>query len=354
MAIQKLENYFFFALLIGILALSYMVLKPFLYTLLFAAIFAIVFKNLHARVLSFVRVPSLAAMLTVIIVLITVLVPLVFFSMEVFNETQQIYNNAVLNGGELPFIHSIENFINKIQGYLAFDEKDPGTFTLDFNSYVKNGLNWIIGNFGSIFSGFAYFGVSIFLFLFSFYYMLKDGPAFKKRIISLSPLADKYDEEISKKMEVSINSIVKGTIVIAIIQGFLTGLGLFIFGVPHPAFWGSAAVIASLIPGLGTSIVSLPAVIYLFLSGQSFAALGMLLWAIVGVGLIDNLLYPKMVGHRVKIHSFFIMLFVFGGLAFFGPLGFLMGPITLSLLFALLDVYKLITSDARETTPRQA
>ena len=161
----------------------------------------------------------------------------------------------------------------------------------------------------------------------------------RKKLITLSPLADKYDEEISSRIGLAINSVIRGTLVLAIIQGFLTGIGLLLFGVPSPAFWGSVAAVSALVPGVGTALISIPAVIYLLATGSQVAAIGLGIWAIVAVGLIDNLLYPKLVQRRMKIHSFFILLFVLGGLVFFGPMGFILGPVTLSLLAALLDVY---------------
>jgi len=339
---SKLGTYFFFALLLGMLWLSFSILKPFAYGLVLATVFAVIFQGLYKRVLGLLRGRSISAFITVIIVLITILVPIVLFGMQVFHETEGIYSYIVENGGRLGFTDRIETFIHRVQDYTTFDEQQPDYFSFDLGGYIEKGLNWLLQNLGSIFSSFAFIGVNIFVFLLTFYYLLKDGSEMRRRMISLSPLNDKYDEGISSKMELAINSVIKGSIVIAVIQGFLTGFGLFIFGVPNPAFWGSIAAMAALIPGVGTALVSIPAIIYLLATGHGLSALGLGIWAIIAVGLVDNILFPKLVQRNVRIHSLFILLFVFGGLTFFGPMGFLLGPVILSLLAALLDVYILL------------
>src|SRR6185295_6432156 len=123
---------------------------------------------------------------------------------------------------------------------------------------------------------------------------------------AVSPLADNYDEKIFKKLKQAIRSVVVGSLVVGVIQGTLTGLGFFIFGVPNPALWGSIAVVAALIPGIGTSLVLIPGILYLFFVSTHLHALGLLIWGILAVGLIDNLLGPMLVNRGVHIHPFLI------------------------------------------------
>jgi predicted PurR-regulated permease PerM len=104
--------------------------------------------------------------------------------------------------------------------------------------------------------------------------------------------------------------------------------------------WGSFAVVAALIPGFGTALVIVPGVIYLFFASTTLHAIGLLIWGILGVGLIDNYLGPLLVNRGVHIHPFLILLSVMGGLVFFGPIGFIAGPLLVALLFALLEIYK--------------
>jgi predicted PurR-regulated permease PerM len=141
-------------------------------------------------------------------------------------------------------------------------------------------------------------------------------------------------------MEQAVYSIFAGSIIVALVQGILTGIGFTIFGVPNPALWGSIASVAALIPGVGTALVVVPGILYLFFTGSTGYAIGLLVWGILAVSLIDNFLGPILVNRGVKIHPFLILLSVLGGLIFFGPVGFLLGPIILAFLFALLDIYR--------------
>ena len=176
--------------------------------------------------------------------------------------------------------------------------------------------------------------------LFALFYLLRDGRKLKNDIVMLSPLADNYDEKIFLKLRQAIRSIVLGSLVVGLVQGILTGIGFYLFGVPNPALWGSFAVIAALIPGIGTSLVIVPGIIYLFFVTSHLQALGMFIWGLVAVGLVDNFLGPMLVNRGVRVHPFLILLSVIGGLAYFGPIGFIAGPLVVALLVALLEIYK--------------
>ena len=138
----------------------------------------------------------------------------------------------------------------------------------------------------------------------------------------------------------AINGVIKGYLLVAVIQGSLMGIGLAIFGVPSPALWGVIAAIGALTPTLGTSIVSIPAVIFLFVSGHTGEAIGLTVWSLALVGMIDNFLNPYIVGNKIKIPPFLILFSVLGGLSLLGPVGILIGPLAVSLLYTLISIYR--------------
>jgi predicted PurR-regulated permease PerM len=160
----------------------------------------------------------------------------------------------------------------------------------------------------------------------------------RKTIVNYSPLADSDDEAVLGKLAKAINSVMRGRVLLAVLQGFLAALGMFIFGVPNAALWGSVAVIAALVPGIGTALVVIPAAAYLFWQAPLGLAIGFLLWGLILVGMVDNMLGPKLLGRGTQVHPLFILLSVLGGISVFGPLGFLLGPLVVSLLFALLEI----------------
>ena len=131
----------------------------------------------------------------------------------------------------------------------------------------------------------------------------------------------------------------------ALIQGILTAVGFALFGVPNPTLWGSVAAIAALVPSVGTALVLFPAILFLYWSGAALSALGLLLWGATAVGLIDNFLGPKLAGRGMRLHPFLILLSILGGIALFGPIGFLLGPLVLSMLFVLLEIYSVINKE---------
>lgn len=341
---KKLEIYLFFILLGGALFLSFKVLEPYIYVLIIASIFAVIFAPIHLFFKrKFLRHESLSALLTVFSVIVLVLVPFVFFGVQLSDEVKALYDNSVnsLNGDGI-VSRVTETANNLLIKFSPIEINKPVFDTADTESYILSTVEWLKGNFGGIFSGLAKFFVNIFLFLVAFYFLVRDGEKLKKYIVDISPFKDERDELILNKLHLSVISIAKGSILVAIIQGLLSVVGFSIFGVPSPVLWGGVAMVAALIPGLGTSLVLIPAILFLFFVGDTTHAIGLLIWGMLAVGLIDNLLGPKLVGSGIKIHPLLILLSALGGISFFGALGFILGPITISFLFAILDIYKTI------------
>jgi predicted PurR-regulated permease PerM len=127
-----------------------------------------------------------------------------------------------------------------------------------------------------------------------------------------------------------------------VIQGVLTTIGFYLFGIQHAVLWGSIAAVAALVPGFGTSIVVVPGIIFLFLSGSTNPAIGLTIWSVVIIGLVDNFLMPTFVGKKFQAHPMLILFGVLGGIFLFGPIGVFMGPLVIALLLALIDIYKLL------------
>ena len=171
-------------------------------------------------------------------------------------------------------------------------------------------------------------------------YVLKDGDKWKKGLINIIPLRDENANDILNNLKKSINRIFKGSFIIAIAQGTLAWVGFTIFGVPNAIIWAVVAGVASFIPSIGTSVVTVPAILFLFFSGMQLQALGLLIWSAVIVGTIDNVLAPYIISKDTEIPSLFILFAILGGVALIGPLGILIGPLILSFLYSLISIYK--------------
>lgn len=331
------QNAFFVVLLIGVLVVTFFIFLPYLNALILAGVLAALFRPLFRLFLKGLKNESLAAILTLLIVLIVIISPLFFFGKQVVKETTDLYF-SVVDGNRITPLDTVSRFIEN--GISSILPDYSGQIDINLKQYAEVALTWIIEHFGNLFSKLAQFGLLIFVSLIAFYYFLKDGTRIKRTLIDLSPLANSYDEEIFNRLYLAVNSVIRGSLTIALIQGVLTGFGFWIFGVPSSALWGGIAMITALIPGIGTALVLIPGILYLFIIGSAGNALGLLIWGALAVGLIDNFLGPRLVSRRINIHELIILLSVLGGIALFGPIGFVMGPLVLSLLVALLDIYK--------------
>lgn len=340
MSYSKSGLYFLLALLAVMLTLSFFIFQPFLAALILALIFSTTFSPVYKRIFIITRESqTLASLITTLLVLIVIVVPATFLSIQIFKEATQLYSSLVDSSGATTISQSIEEIIRNA----GFPSLPVGA--LDFSQYMKGGLNLLIQNLGTIFSNLAKIMVDVFILLVALFYLFKDGNNLKKSVITLSPLKDAYDETIFRKLELAINSVVRGSIAVGLVHGVLTTIGFIILGISNPVLWGGVAVVLSLVPGVGIGLIMLPCALLLFFSGATAPAIGVFIWWILQANLVDNVLKPKIVGRGMKLHPFLILLSIFGGIGFFGPLGFLFGPLALSLLFALLETYSLVSKE---------
>lgn len=343
---KKVETYLYFILLAAALYLTFSIFSPYLYTLSIAVIFAVLFFPLFKKIEKIMgKHDSLAAMITVFIIIVIVLIPLTFFALQISDEIKNIYDLAFSqNQGQGLSVLSQLTLVanNALDSFRPFGTHFPVFQTADTESYVLNFLSWLRGHFGDIFSGLANIFIHAFLFIMAFFYFLRDGDHLRKAVVVLSPFRDDRDEEILNKLKLSIHSVVKGSIFVAILQGILIGIAFFIFNIPGAALWGGVGTLAALIPGIGGLLVFVPGIIYLMFLGQFAQAIGLAIWSVITINLVFNYLGPKLIGKGIKIHPLLVLLSALGGIAFFGPTGFILGPITLSFLFTLLDIYKTI------------
>lgn len=326
-----IEKYFFFGLLFITFVFTFFIFQPFWVVLVLGASFSIVLFPLYAW-LTKKRLPDwLSALITIILFTIVLCGPILGIGVIVFNQSQDAYISVLSTRSALPFVNSIENTINKIL---------PSGVTFDANEKISSFVSYISGNIANIFSTVVSAFFSFLLMLFIIFYFLKDGARWRKAVVVLSPLSDKDDERIISRLILAVNGVMKGNLFIALIQGILMGAGLWIFGVPNPALWGVVAAICSLIPTFGTAFVSVPAIIFLFFTGNITQAVGLLIWAVVLVGTIDNFLTPLVVGGKTNIPPLLVLFSVLGGISLLGPVGILMGPLTISLLYTLISIYR--------------
>ncbi|OHA62613.1 MAG: hypothetical protein A2748_01830 [Candidatus Wildermuthbacteria bacterium RIFCSPHIGHO2_01_FULL_45_20] len=309
--------------------------RPFLSSLLLAAALAIISQPLCNSVKKIAGGRAgLSAMVTIVFLALIVLVPIGLLGAYIATQALNVYSDVAGDGRGVALLEGIATQIEDRARVFAPD------FSIDIHAYTGQIASWMFGHVGMIFSNVAQFFLVLSLALLGLYYFLKDGKKFVDAVVSYSPLSDKYDREIIARLEIAVKSVLRGSLIIAFIQGILTGVGFMIFGVPNGALWGSIAAISALVPTVGTSLVLFPGIAYLILQQNFIGAAGLFVWGMLAVGLIDNFLGPRLIERKVAIHPFLILLSVLGGISFFGLIGYLLGPLVLSFLFAILKVYQ--------------
>jgi predicted PurR-regulated permease PerM len=175
--------------------------------------------------------------------------------------------------------------------------------------------------------------------LISLFFFLRDGAGFCYRLRRLLPMDQEHQERLFSNIVNATFAVVHGCLVVAILQGLLAGIAYWLLGVPYAVVWGVVTGFVALLPVGGTTIVSVPTTIYLFLQGETVRAVVLLIWSVGVVGTVDNILKPMFIGSRLKLPLLFLFFGILGGLAVFGALGLILGPVLFALLAALLDVY---------------
>jgi len=319
-------------ILILLIVLSFFILKSILMAIILGLILAFVFYPIYGYTYKFLKRKNISAVLVCMVFAMIIIIPLWFLtpilvneSIELFMDSQKIDFVTPLKS-LMPSLFVSENFSNEIGSILS-------SFTTKLTNSFMNAVSNIILNFPIIF-------LQLLVVLFVFFFGLRDGDKFVSYLQGLFPFSKEVEKKLFKSSKDITFSVLYGQIVLGIFQGLVLGAGLFIFKINNALFLTIIAVLAGVLPMIGTAIVWVPVVIYLFVTGGS-------LWAIIGITLfgilsflIENLFKPIFVSKRTNVHSAIILLGMIGGIIFFGILGVILGPLILSYLLILLEVYK--------------
>ncbi|MEP4380067.1 MAG: AI-2E family transporter [Alphaproteobacteria bacterium] len=317
-------------------------IRNFLLAVLMAVIFSALLHPLYTKVRTGLRVhPSVASGLVIAIVATAVGIPVLAITGLVASEALAIskavspwIENQVRTPGSvaldlpawLPFHDQLEPYKTQIIAKLGELAGGAGQFLFNSIRDATRGTVTVLLN--------------LFVFFYAMFFFLMRGPDLLDSALRYLPLdSDDRDGLIDRGLTVT-KATLKSILVIGVLQGLLVGLAFWVLGIQGAAFWGTAVLIFSAIPGLGSAIVWVPAVIYLFSVGQTFAAIGLLVWGVLVVGLVDNILRPWMVGEETQIPDLLVLLSIFGGIAAFGVVGIVVGPILAAVFLTTLQIYR--------------
>lgn len=324
------RKYFLLALLGGSIAFGIALLWPFITVLVLGIALSVLFFPIYAWLKRKVRIPAIASFITVSIFLVILCLPLFLLASVVFEQAQGLYVWLSENGSVNVLVERVSMSLSQIL---------PAG-TVDIQAELAKATSELVSGVASIFTATISSIFALLLVILIMFYFLKDGPEWKRMVVHMSPLADESDEKIISRLRSAITGVVIGYLLVGLAQGTLMGVGLFIFGVPNAALWGVFAAIASLVPTVGTALVSIPAILFLLAMNQNVSAVGFTIWTLLIVGTIDNLLNPIIVGKKIHIHPLAVLFSVLGGIALMGAVGILIGPLIISFIYALSSVYK--------------
>jgi predicted PurR-regulated permease PerM len=336
---QIIEYIFFFVSIATVGYVVWHIFAPFLSALALSAILVIICYPLFLFILRFVtrKNRTLAALLTTTIVLLLIVIPLSLASKLLVDEFISFYA-SVDAAGQLPIDTTLSHLESSLQSIV------PG-IDINISDQVRQIASWLTGSIGSIFAGTVSVVITLLIGFLGAFYLFRDGERLILWITSMSPLKDEEDKIIIDRLTRSIRSVATGTVLVAIIQGFAATIGFSIFGIDRPILWGTVGVLGALLPGLGTAGIMVPAIAYLIYTGSMASALGLAIWGGVTALTVDNLLSPYLMSRGNNLHPFVVLLSVLGGISVFGPLGFILGPVTISLFLVLIELYSVYAAD---------
>lgn len=329
-------KWFFVAVSAVILFLFWKVVQPFAIVLITAGIVAVVVSPLDDWLRKKVKYKKLSALLMSIGVFLVVLIPMFIIGVLVVQQAGDVVGWSISQAGWLANF----DFTNNVVFLALPDVVQEQILAIDLVEFGKRVAEVMVSVLGGVFL--LSFGLvfGIFIFFAALYYFLADKEKIHQLALDVSPFKDKLDAKIVQRLVDTVRAVVFGALTIAIIQAILAGIGMTIFGVPGALFWGTLVAIASQVPMVGVSLVMVPAIIYLALTGDVGSAVGLTIWSIIFVGLVDNVLTPILIGARTQMPELLILVTILGGLAFFGPIGFILGPTILAAVIIIMDLFK--------------
>lgn len=333
---EHVARWFFVIVGAAILFVFWKIIAPFALVLLASGVMAVVMSPIEKWLRLRTKSARIASLLTLALVLLAIVGPLTLAAFLVVDQALGLLQN----------IDGIRAWIGtfSLESYPLYQllpsAVQQRVDAVDLSAVLSAIAGWAASNIDTLFSSTAEFIFKTFIFFICLYFFLVDRERIVEQMLALSPFRDQTDRRILARMALTVRAVVSGSLIVAFVQGVLAGIGMTIFGVPGAMLWAAIVVIAANVPFIGTAGILIPAVLYLLLVGNVTGAIGLLVWATLVVGLVDNFLKPYLVEGKTRMHPLLILLSILGGLQVFGPIGLIVGPTVLATLLAFLEMYK--------------
>jgi len=329
---------FLLCLTVVALCFCYVLIAPFLKSIVLSAVLAILFYPLHSRIVHRIRNRNVSALLSTCLVVLFIVLSAAFLGRALATGLRDIYQSlgSTGDGGErlsLYLIHILERAVELVSTYLPVSTTDLRSATVN---QAEKGVSLLLGLTAGALGSFTALLANALIAFFILFFLLRDGKAMLRRAAVLLPLRTDQTRRVFALVKDTLDATVYGTLAIAALQGALAGLAFWILGVSSAGLWGIVTALCALLPFIGTGIVLLPAISMLFFSGHWIKGLILVTWGLAIVHPVDNLLRPHLIGSRTKLSTLFVFFALLGGLKAFGGLGLFIGPMILAITLALL------------------
>lgn len=329
-------------LLVAVSLAFALILWPFYAAVFWATVLAILFAPLYRRLAAALRERcTLAALLTVVVILLLVILPFALISGMLLQEGFHAYQK--ISSGEWDLAAYGRRIYEALPAWVTglldnFELTTLGEVQQRLAAGLSKGVQFLAGQALNIGQNTLDFVVGFFLMLYLLFFLLRDGRVLYQRIRAAIPLRDELQRNLFRKFADVIRATVKGTIVVAIVQGFLGGLIFWFLGIQAPVLWGVVMGFLSLLPAVGTALVWAPVAVYLLATGSIWQGIVLVAYGILVIGLVDNVLRPILVGKDTKMPDYVVLISTLGGMAIFGLNGFVIGPLIAAMFIAAWDI----------------
>ncbi|HYC36136.1 MAG TPA: AI-2E family transporter [Usitatibacter sp.] len=340
---RGIDERFFHALLVVVSIAFAWILWPFFAAILWAVVLAILFTRVNDRLTAqFGGRPNLAALTTLVIVLVLVIMPLMLVGSMLVQEAAGVYQRV--KSGEIDFGRYARQIFEALPAWTTpllerFGLTDFAALQERAAQGLGKGTQVVAGQVLVVGQGTLEFVVSFFVMLYILFFLLRDGHALMRRIRRAVPLSQDRQGALLDKFIVVVRATVKGNVVVAILQGALGGLIFWILGIDGVVLWSVVMAILSLLPAVGTALVWGPVAIYFLATGAVVKGVVLMLYGILVIGLVDNVVRPMLVGKDTRMPDYLVLVATLGGIAIFGINGFIIGPVIAALFLASWDLF---------------
>lgn len=326
---SKVARYFLIALLLIFLYLVVITVMPVITSIMLALIIAFAFYPVYDSIHKRIKSENLSAALMILLLLLLIILPGGLIVNSLIRQTYATYTTVQSMDFE-----SINSFIPEfVSERISLD--------VYLDDIILKTKDFILTNAPDLIGSIAETMLGLFVMFFVMFYAFRDGEIWVLKLEKKLPMKHEYTQKLLSNTESITKAVLYGYILTAAIQGFLGGLVFLLLGIPNAVFWGFIMMILAMIPFMGTPIVFVPAALIQLFSGNYFSGIFLLAFGFLLLINIDNFLRPKLISRKAKVHPAMVLVGVIGGLAVFGMIGIILGPMILTLFFVILKFFVL-------------